>query len=625
MHEERVRNSSPASGLPIPAVSGPYPAACIAYQVRGSLGTGDGKVAIHWQLVSPETVFSAVDRPFWERLARMGLFEGEMGEATRYPSWLKWAEDNKAALPPGEERQRAWRTLRHALLGQEVDEHKWLTFAQAMRGRLLLLDETIKIAASYFSEETDILEGLQWGFLQGYFNWQPAILPAPSGWFRRLWEGRGTVYRCGRCGLAGALMVYCQRCGLKECAYCPHCIALGRVFACQPLLVWENLDQEGLGRLPGKGEGVEVHWEGDLSPWQKKASQALVRFAQQEKEDRFLVWAVCGAGKTEMLFDLIQSVLSQGKRVLIASPRRDVILELSPRLKGAFPAVSLSTLFGGSGERFKPAQLVLATTHQVLRFSRCFDLIVIDEEDAFPFQADPMLPYAVERALAPGGKLVYLSATPRPELKKKALRRELPHILIPQRFHGHPLAVPRIRPVGRWRKKMEQKEVITPLAEFVRHLIIAGRCAYLFVPRVRDIPLVCTYVQEVLLPWEGSLPAGTLSQGDRKDMREAGFTVEGVHAQDPRRDEIVRRFRQQGIRLLVTTTILERGVTIPYCDAAVLGADDPIFDSAALIQMAGRVGRKKEDPEGLVWFLPEVRTRSQVEAIRQIETWNRWR
>src|SRR5690606_22761617 len=155
----------------------------------------------------------------------------------------------------------------------------------------------------------DGLGTLQRGFLQGFFNWQPAILPASSGWFRRVWEGKERVYRCGRCGSAEVLTVSCQRCGMEDCAYCPHCIALGRVSACQPLLVWERgeereeRDRAKGEAAPGKAltepeaESIQVYWQGRLTPWQEKASQALVRFVQEEGEDRFLVWAVCGAGK----------------------------------------------------------------------------------------------------------------------------------------------------------------------------------------------------------------------------------------------------------------------------------------------------------------------------------------
>ena len=82
------------------------------------------------------------------------------------------------------------------------------------------------------------------------------------------------------------------------------------------------------------------------------------------------------------------------------------------------------------------------------------------------------------------------------------------------------------------------------------------------------------------------------------------------------------RFRNRELRVLVTTTILERGVTIPRSDVFVLDADAPLFDAASLEQMAGRAGRSKDDPNGRVYFCAPHSTRSQREAIRQIREMN---
>ncbi len=96
----------------------------------------------------------------------------------------------------------------------------------------------------------------------------------------------------------------------------------------------------------------------------------------------------------------------------VATPPRDVVLELAPRLAKAFPDISIATLYGGSTERWKDAQLTLATTHQLMRFYRGFDLVIIDELDAFPYHNDPMLAHAATNSCKPDGHFVYLSATP---------------------------------------------------------------------------------------------------------------------------------------------------------------------------------------------------------------------
>jgi competence protein ComFA len=72
----------------------------------------------------------------------------------------------------------------------------------------------------------------------------------------------------------------------------------------------------------------------------------------------------------------------------------------------------------------------------------------------------------------------------------------------------------------------------------------------------------------------------------------------------------------------VTTTILERGITVPKTDVFVLDADAALFDEASLVQMAGRAGRSKDDPFGKVYFAGYNKTKAQVTAINQIKRMN---
>src|SRR5699024_2708263 len=125
------------------------------------------------------------------------------------------------------------------------------------------------------------------------------------------------------------------------------------------------------------------------------------------------------AGKTEVLFAGIEKAFKQGKRVCVASPRTDVIVELAPRFRDAFSGIDQIVLYGGSDQHLEQGQLVLATTHQLLRFKECFDVIVIDEVDAFPFDSDEALPFAVDKAKKPSATTVYLTSTPDEKMKKR--------------------------------------------------------------------------------------------------------------------------------------------------------------------------------------------------------------
>ncbi|MGW9129037.1 helicase-related protein, partial [Paenibacillus chitinolyticus] len=147
-------------------------------------------------------------------------------------------------------------------------------------------------------------------------------------------------------------------------------------------------------------------------------------------------------------------------------------------------------------------------------------------------------------------------------------------------------------------KRVQSNRPIAPLVEMVRSSLDNGRQVFLFVPRIDDVEKVLAYIQQ-LLPAHAAKMAG-------------------VHAADTLREEKVQAFRDKQYTLMVTTTILERGVTIPRSDVVVLGAEAPVFDEASLVQIAGRVGRSIDDTTGTVLFLQADRANAPKAAVKQI-------
>ena len=97
----------------------------------------------------------------------------------------------------------------------------------------------------------------------------------------------------------------------------------------------------------------------------------------------------------------------------------------------------------------------------------------------------------------------------------------------------------------------------------------------------------------------------------------------GVHAQDPQRLEKVQAFRDRKYDLLLTTTILERGVTFKNVWVIIIAADDAIYTAASLVQIAGRVGRAHDDQTGLVLYCYHRYTKNIQQSIKQIKGMNR--
>ena len=63
--------------------------------------------------------------------------------------------------------------------------------------------------------------------------------------------------------------------------------------------------------------------------------------------------------------------------------------------------------------------LTIATTHQLLRFYQAFDVLIVDEVDAFPYSADQSLQYAVEQARKIPSSIIHLTATPNEKWQKE--------------------------------------------------------------------------------------------------------------------------------------------------------------------------------------------------------------
>lgn len=168
--------------------------------------------------------------------------------------------------------------------------------------------------------------------------------------------------------------------------YCRACIVFGR-----------NQEGKQLYYFASKEADINfpvLEWSGELTSYQAEVSEKLLKTYQKQKNS--LVHAVTGAGKTEMIYKIVAYVLETKGRVAIASPRVDVCRELHIRLQRDFTC-SISLLHAES-EPYDGSPLVIATTHQLLKFYQSFDLIIVDEVDAFPFVGNVMLNHAVKQA-----------------------------------------------------------------------------------------------------------------------------------------------------------------------------------------------------------------------------------
>ncbi|MGM8364580.1 DEAD/DEAH box helicase [Virgibacillus sp. W0181] len=348
-------------------------------------------------------------------------------------------------------------------------------------------------------------------------------------------------------------------------------------------------------------------WEGQLTDIQQSAANRIAQ-AIRSNEKELLVWAVCGSGKTEMLFPGLTAALQLGKRICVATPRADVVRELLPRLQKAFPSVPIQALYGGSRDKDGTTQLIITTTHQLMRFKQAFDVVIIDEIDAFPYHADPSLPLATTRAQKQLHTIIYLTATPRPELHRRIKLNQLPHLFVPVRFHGKPLPVPTCKMCFSLKKDLYKGALPKSFIHWLKERENQQRQLLVFVPTIELANQMLESLATVLI---------------KENIIRSKQAIAAVHAEDTDREEKVAAFRKNQLVALLTTTILERGVTFPSIDVAVIQADHEVFDESALVQIAGRAGRSADDPKGEVIYFHQGKTTAITGSIRSIRSMNK--
>lgn len=398
--------------------------------------------------------------------------------------------------------------------------------------------------------------------------------------------------------IVAKLSLTCQRCGqktrLQECYlpngqhYCPHCIRLGRLVEGDVLCSLEEPNAflpVTLGPLP------------KLSFWQEKCAEELIKALRPY--NKHLLWAVTGAGKTEMLYPLIAKALQAKLRICLATPRIDVCNELYPRLTKVFPKVEQVLLYGASPQKYRYTQIVLCTVHQLFRFYRAFDLLILDETDAYPFIDSASLHYAVANACKQTATQIYLTATPDQKLRKAVQTKKLSLTYLPLRFHEQPLPKLQLYYIRDLTQKLQHKRQFKQLTLPLKRWAQNKEPFLIFVPKLTLLAPVLQLVQTLLPHLNGTT----------------------VHAGDPLRLEKVQLLRQGQYRYLVTTTILERGVTLPKLNVMIFYAE--LFKETALVQIAGRVGRSKVHPKGDVILLCQRHAEVIKRAKWQIDQANK--
>ena len=372
----------------------------------------------------------------------------------------------------------------------------------------------------------------------------------------------------------------CPICGNEDLKYVG--LRNGKQY-CRKCITFRGQEASGVYEINTNSE-YSLHY--NLSPEQKSLSEQLVKNFSNGIDS--LVHAVCGSGKTEIVLEVIATAIKNNLKVGFAVPRRDVIRELYLRFKSIFINNRVVAVYGDHTRVLK-GDLICLTTHQLFRYPSYFDLLILDEIDAFPYNGNDVLEAFFKKAIK--GHYILLSATPSKEQINEFHMEGKMVLKLNKRFHNHPLPVPSLSiHIG--------VVCYYYLIQDLRRFLAQNKPIFVFTPTIDK----CEQVYEVV----------------KLFFKETNY----VHSKCADRNERIDKFRKGITKILITTAVLERGVTVKDLQVIIFGADHPLYTSAALIQISGRVGRKKDAPTGEVIFIAKRKTDEMVEAINEIRSAN---
>lgn len=379
--------------------------------------------------------------------------------------------------------------------------------------------------------------------------------------------------RCLRCANQDALYFYND----KGSWYCRKCIGFGRV---------------NVGDMPKRKEykkgcvKTKFTLKYPLTPQQQVASTNILQHIRHHQN--VLVYAACGAGKTELVMESICAYLNAGKKVGFAISRRQVVLEIQERMQAAFKNIKVIAVCEGFNA-ITDGDLIVCTMHQLYRYHQLFDLLIMDEVDAFPYRDNEVLEQIAMHACI--GEVIYLSATPDERMKSECDKDLLQKVELFQRPHGYPLIVPEIK---RGTNIMQYT--------YLLYFLFQQRCAKIqtlvFVPTIQLARQMALWLKPF-------------------------FKCTTFTSKTKEKEKVIMEFHQRKYEFLISTTILERGITIKGIYVVIVQADHPVFHEASLIQMIGRVGRNIEMPTGKGLFLCTKKTKDITNCIQALHKMNR--
>jgi competence protein ComFA len=105
-------------------------------------------------------------------------------------------------------------------------------------------------------------------------------------------------------------------------------------------------------------------------------------------------------------------------------------------------------------------------------------------------------------------------------------------------------------------------------------------------------------------------------------LKQRGESLGMISSKTIHKQSVIKNFEMKKYHILLTTTILERGVTFKNTDVFVMESDHSVFDKDTLIQISGRVGRDLIYNNGLLVYYSRYITKAMIDSRKEIKKMN---
>ncbi|WP_239734243.1 ATP-dependent DNA helicase RecG [Mammaliicoccus sp. G-M28] len=336
----------------------------------------------------------------------------------------------------------------------------------------------------------------------------------------------------------------------------------------------------------------------ELTDAQKNSVNEIFRDLKAPIKMHRLLQGDVGSGKTVVAAIAIYAMYNAGKQSALMVPTA-ILAEQH--------AISLDELFGGKLnvalltssvkgkkrkillEKLEAGEIdILVGTHALIQDDVSFNeigLVIIDEQHRFGVNQRKKL-----REKGADTNVLFMTATPIPRTLSISAFGEMDVTSIKQMPKG------RKEIITSWAKHDEIDNVLNKL----NSEIVKGRQAYVICPLIEESEALD--VQNVVAIYEQL----QLRFGSEK----VGLVHGKMHADD--KDEIMNKFSNNEIAILVSTTVVEVGVNVPNATYMVI-YDADRFGLSTLHQLRGRVGRSHH--QSYCTLVASPKTESGVERM----------